>query len=341
MQHPIGPLMIDLDGLTLAQDEIELLQQPIVGGVILFTRNGETPEQISQLTQSIRQVKPNLLIAVDQEGGRVQRLQSGFTRLPPVRDIGKIYDQDKTKACELAHLCGWVMAIEILAVGIDFSFAPVLDIDHGVSQVIGNRAFYSDPDIVATLAEHWIDGIREVGMHAVGKHFPGHGAVSLDSHTDLPRDLRTLNEIKQADMRPFVRLIQAGISGLMPAHIVFAEVDNLPVGFSRRWLQDILRKNMQFNGAIFSDDLTMEGASIIGDILTRSEVALAAGCDMILICNNKKGVKKVVKHLNLRKIPINIRLANMKQGVNKLTWSDLQGDKRWNKATESLKRIFI
>ena len=239
MQHPIGPLMIDLGGLTLAQDEIELLQQPLVGGVILFTRNYETPEQISQLTQSIRQVKPNLLIAVDQEGGRVQRLQSGFTRLPPAREIGKIYDQDKTKACELAHLCGWVMAIEILAVGIDFSFAPVLDVDHGVSQVIGNRAFHSDPDIVATLAEHWINGIREVGMHAVGKHFPGHGAVSLDSHTDLPHDLRTFNEIKQCDMKPFARLIQADIAGLMPAHIVFSEIDDLPVGFSRRWLQDI------------------------------------------------------------------------------------------------------
>jgi beta-N-acetylhexosaminidase len=278
--------MLDVVGTVLSADDIKRLQHPLVGGVILFTRNFENCAQLSALTASIHEVRsPPLLIAVDHEGGRVQRFRDGFTKIPPMREFGKIWDIDRKKAKELAVEAGWILAAELRAHGVDFSFTPVLDMDYGDSLVIGDRAFHKNTQAINELAFSLMQGLKKGGMQAVGKHFPGHGFVVADSHVSIPIDERSFDEIAQNDMQPFRQMIDEGLAAIMPAHVIYPKVDDKPAGFSAKWLQKVLRERLGFQGVIFSDDLSMEGASVGGDVTTRSLAALNAGCDMVLLCN--------------------------------------------------------
>lgn len=325
--QPIGPVIIDLLGLELTSEEKDLLQHPLVSGIILFSRNYESPDQIAELCSHIRNsVTKPLLITVDQEGGRVQRFREGFTRLPSMDYLGKLWEEDPDFASSLAESCGWLMAAELLAVGIDMSFAPVLDLNKKLNTVIGDRAFHSQPDPVIFLAKAYIQGMNRAGMAATGKHFPGHGSVSLDSHHALPVDERTITDIQQNDLIPFAHFIQHGIEAIMPAHILFPAVDNHPVGFSKRWLQDILRNQLQFSGTIFSDDLNMEGAGFAGKYHERAEAALSAGCDMVLICNNRPGAINILDNLshewNVDKDKFKLLQGKFSQNIKELHSSD-------------------
>lgn len=288
-----GPLMVDVGGLTLTAEDKEVLAHPDVGSVILFSRNVDTPAQISALTAAMRAVRPELWIAVDQEGGRVQRFREGFTRLPPMRQFGHKYDQDPATALAAAQACGELMAREVRAVGVDFSFAPVLDLDVGVSGVIGDRAFHTDPAAATALVRAFMQGMKAAGMMTIGKHFPGHGSVAADSHFALPVDDRSWAEIDAYDLQPF-RALARELDGIMPAHVVYPQVDPLPAGFSSFWLKTVLREQLGFQGLIFSDDLCMEGAAGVGTMAERRDLALAAGCDVVLICNNRNAVLSVL-----------------------------------------------
>ncbi|WP_428087584.1 beta-N-acetylhexosaminidase [Candidatus Thioglobus sp.] len=289
----IGTIMMDLSGLTLTEKESAQLAQPSIGGVILFTRNFKDIHQVKSLIVSIRLINQNLLIAVDHEGGRVQRFKTGFTHLPAMAKLGQAYDQKPEQALEQAFSCGYVLAAELLVIGVDFSFAPVLDIDYGQSSVIGDRAFHSNPDAVIKLAGSLIAGMHEAGMKCVGKHFPGHGFVAADSHLDLPIDDRPMIELTP-DMAPFKELIGQGLDAVMPAHIIYPQVDKNPAGFSSKWIKQILQKQLGFGGVIFSDDLSMQGAFFIKNIHDRVRVSLDSGCDMVLICNHPKMVDEVI-----------------------------------------------
>jgi len=278
--------MLDVVGTELTADDIRRLQHPLVGGVILFKRNYVNNTQLKALTASIHEVRfPPLLIAVDHEGGRVQRFRDGFTKIPPMREFGKIWDRNPKKAKELAADAGWILAAELRAHGVDFSFTPVLDMDYGDSLVIGDRAFHLDAKAINDLAFALMQGLKKGGMAAVGKHFPGHGFVVADSHVSMPVDDREFDQIAQHDMQPFRMLIDDGIPAIMPAHVIYPKVDDKPAGFSSRWLQKILRERLGFNGVIFSDDLSMEAATVGGEVTTRALAALNAGCDMVLLCN--------------------------------------------------------
>lgn len=284
-QLPLGPVMLDVVGLELTESERAQLRHPLVGGVILFSRNFESPEQLAALTADIKaQREPALLISVDHEGGRVQRFRSGFCRLPCMRSLGERWDENPGEAERLARETGFILAAELADAGVDLSYTPVLDLDYGVSRVIGDRAFHSDPQVVCRLAGALIDGLAQGGMGCVGKHFPGHGFVEADSHVDMPRDGRDFDTIWAADMVPF-RQLAARLSGVMPAHVIYEANDERPAGFSRFWLQDVLRGRLGFKGVIFSDDLTMEAATEAGGIVARASAARAAGCDVVLVCN--------------------------------------------------------
>ena len=290
----LGPFMVDIAGTELSADDVRVLKDPLVGSVILFARNYVNPWQVADLTAHIRAVRsPHLLIAVDQEGGRVQRFRDGFTRLPAVRLLGRVYDEDRREGLALAQSVGWLMAGELRAVGVDFSFAPCVDLDYGVSEIIGDRAFHSDPDAVAALAVATLSGMREAGMAAVAKHFPGHGAVVADSHVALPVDRRDYADL-EPDIRPYRPLIDNNLAAIMAAHVVFPAVDALPASLSRRWITDILRGELKFHGCVFADDLTMAGAAAFGDVLARAELAFAAGCDVLPICNDRHSVELVL-----------------------------------------------
>ncbi len=282
----LGPVMLDVVGTELTADDVRRLQHPLVGGVILFKRNFINNSQLKALTASIHEVRtPPLLIAVDHEGGRVQRFREGFTKIPAMREFGKIWDSHPKKAKQLATEAGWILAAELRAHGIDFSFTPVLDMDYGDSLVIGDRAFHLKPQAINDLAFALMQGLKKGGMAAVGKHFPGHGFVVADSHVSMPVDDREFDKIAQHDMQPFKMMIDDGIQAIMPAHVIYPKVDDRPAGFSARWLQKILRERLGFNGVIFSDDLSMEAATAGGDVTTRALAALNAGCDMVLLCN--------------------------------------------------------
>lgn len=310
---PLGPVMADVAGFSLTAEERERLLHPAVGGVILFRRNYENPEQVAALCREIHGLRsPHLLIGVDHEGGRVQRFREGFTPIPPMRALGALWDEHPQQARRLARDAGYLIGAELRAVGVDFTFAPVLDLDYGSSGVIGDRAFHRHPQAVAELAHALVLGLHEAGMSAVGKHFPGHGFVAADSHLAMPVDERSLADLEQADIQPFRQLIEQGLAGIMPAHVIYPRIDARPAGFSEIWLTRLLRGQYGFEGVLFSDDLTMEGASVAGGITERAQAALAAGCDMVLVCNRPDLADTVLTRLNAPLKPMSlIRLARM------------------------------
>ncbi|MBB5020155.1 beta-N-acetylhexosaminidase [Chitinivorax tropicus] len=296
----LGPLMVDMAGMALTDQERDRLQHPMVGGLMLAARNYQSIEQLTALCDEIHHLRqPKLLIGVEQEGGRIQHFQSGFTHLPAMRDLGLVHDRHgRHPARRLAEQTGWVLAAELRACGVDFSLAPVLDVDHGSCGVIGNRAFHRQPAVVAELAHALQMGMRRGGMHAVGKHFPGHGHVSDDVCHALPVDPRTLPEIEAEELRVFRHMIDEGLAAIMPAHVIYPRVDSQAACFSAIWLQEILRDRLGFAGLIISDDLGVIGAASAGDMLRRVHAALDAGCDMVLICNQPAWVDHVLAHLN-------------------------------------------
>lgn len=309
----LGPIMLDVEGTELNADDIRRLQHPLVGGVILFARNFKSSSQLKALTAAIHAVRqPPLLISVDHEGGRVQRFKDGFTRIPAMRELGKIWDKNRKRAKELAEQTGWVMAVELRAHGIDFSFTPVLDIDFGSSGVIGDRAFHRDTQAIADIAHALMLGLKRGGMQAVGKHFPGHGYVAADSHVAIPVDERSFSQIEQDDIEPFRHMIDTGLPAIMPAHVIYPKVDEKPAGFSKIWLQQVLRRHLGFNGVIFSDDLSMEGAVVAGNVTQRALAALDAGCDMVLVCNRPDLADELIGSLDIQVSAISMaRLARM------------------------------
>ncbi len=330
-----GPVMLDVFGTELTSEDIERLRHPATGGVILFSRNFASRTQLYRLIAEIHELRsPPLLVAVDQEGGRVQRFREEFTRLPPPLRILPHYDGDLAPARRAAHELGWLMAAELRACGVDFSFAPVLDLDFGVSEVIGDRAFGSTSEQVATLAQAWMLGAREAGMISVGKHFPGHGAVRADSHLELPVDGRPLQEIMHNDVRPFRHLIAAGLEGIMPAHVIYRRCDERLAGFSPFWLQEVLRGELHFNGVIFSDDLSMEAAAESGAYPARAQAAIEAGCDMVLVCNNPGAASEVLDSLRDYHDPLSMARCVRLHGRPAPDWDRLRETTRWHAAVQ-------
>ena len=299
-QAPV--LMLDIAGTELTAEDRELLAHAAVGGLIFFSRNFQSREQITELVSAVRAVRPDILVAVDQEGGRVQRFRDGFSRLPPMAALAATYQDDPDEGVTQARALGSLMATELVDCGIDISFAPVLDLDFGHSSVIGDRSFGATAAQVVALAGAFIDGMAAAGMAATGKHFPGHGHVAADSHLELPVDQRSLADIRAADLVPFAELAPR-LAGIMPAHVVYQQVDEQPAGFSSFWLQQVLRQELGFSGVIFSDDLAMAGAACAGDYPARAQAALAAGCDMVLVCNDRAGARQVADFLDGWSLP--------------------------------------
>jgi beta-N-acetylhexosaminidase len=333
----LGQVMLGIGGLSLPPEEKKILRHPKVGGVILFSRNFDNVPQLRALVAEIHALRqPQLLIAVDQEGGRVQRFRGEFTRLPPVGCLAGIYDQDPRRGRELAELSGWLMAAEQRAVGVDISFAPVLDLDRGVSEIIGNRAFHGNPDAVADLAQAYVRGMRRAGMAATGKHFPGHGTVAADSHLELPHDDRSWDDILMEDLLPFERLMGAGIEAMMTAHVIYSQLDKLPASFSPFWVSEVLRKRFRFEGAVFSDDLGMEAARCVGGYAEGAEAAIAAGCDMVLLCNNPEQVGPVLEALPEPSAVAAMRLAHL-HGKRAPEWEALRASSEWRLAVAAVR----
>ncbi|MHB1333257.1 MAG: beta-N-acetylhexosaminidase [Sulfuriferula sp.] len=337
----LGPIMLDVPGVALTDEDRRRLMHPLVGGVILFARNYQSAAQLVTLTAEIHALRaPHLLIAVDHEGGRVQRFREGFTVLPPMRELGRIWDQHPAEARHLTRECGFVLAAELRAHGVDMSFTPVLDLDYGASGVIGDRAFHSEVDAVADLAHQLMLGLRDAGMGSVGKHFPGHGFVRADSHLDIPIDERSYADIEQADLVPFRRMAGYGMTGVMPAHVIYPAVDSQPAGFSSVWLKQILRGELGFDGAVFSDDLSMKGASVVGDMVARVAAALNAGCDMALVCNDCVAADEVLARLDYCMPAISItRIARMHGKQHPTGMTELREQTRYAAAVHTLAGI--
>lgn len=330
-----GPVMVDVQGTSLTDHERARLRHPMVGGVILFARNFQDRTQLTALCEQIHAERDeSLLIAVDHEGGRVQRFRSdGFTHIPAMRLFGDLWEQDPLRAMRLATESGYILGAELRACGLDMSFTPVLDLDYGVSQVIGNRAFHRDSRVVAMLARSLIQGLLHAGMAACGKHFPGHGAVEADSHHEIPVDERALEDILSEDAAPYDWLGDMVLPSLMPAHVIYANVDPRPAGFSPFWLQTILRERFAYDGVIFSDDLTMEGATVAGDILDRANAALSAGCDMVLVCNRPDLADDLLERLTFRHSAASVqRIRRLAPAGPALDWDGLQADERYQHA---------
>ncbi|WP_257295244.1 beta-N-acetylhexosaminidase [Endozoicomonas sp. YOMI1] len=329
-----GVLLIDLKGTQLTAEENQLLSLPGVAGIVLFSRNYQSREQLIALIRSVRDVRRDLLICVDQEGGRVQRFKDGFTRLPPAQAYG-VFDPDLH--CHIAYESGWLMASELLACGVDLCLGPVLDIDHGKTSIVGDRAFGCSVEQVTQLASLWVDGVHEAGMSVVIKHFPGHGNVDSDSHVSLPLDDRTFDEICQSDMEPFRVMIRKGVEALMPAHILFPAIDQYPVGYSPEWLKRVLRNQLSFDGLVISDCLSMEGAAKTGSYPARARAALDAGCDLLIICN-RQGVLEVLAEID----------GSGLQGVGPgdlmpasyTDWASLENSERYREVRKMLARAF-
>jgi beta-N-acetylhexosaminidase len=335
----LGPVVLDVAGLELTDEDRRRLLHPLVGGVILFARNYASPEQLLELTTAIHALRdPPLLIAVDHEGGRVQRFRSGFSAIPPMRAFGQRWDQDRARARELVHAAGLIIGAELRAHGIDFSFTPVLDIDHGESGVIGDRAFHRDPLAVAELAHELLRGLAQAGMATCGKHFPGHGYVRADSHLEVPVDERELAVIQSGDLVPFKLMTRYRMQAIMPAHVIYPKVDAEPAGFSRTWLQSILRGELGFNGVIFSDDLSMEGASVAGDVVQRAQTALRAGCDMVLVCNAPEAADQLLANLRYQ-LPRQsaLRVETMRGRVDPGSAVALAHDRHYLRALDALR----
>jgi len=336
----LGPLMIDLLGTTLGAEERELLRHPLVGGVLLFTRNYLDPPQLTSLVAEIHALRtPALIVAVDHEGGRVQRFRQGFSALPPARRIGHEFDADARGGQALARQLGWLMAAELRAHGVDISFAPCVDLDLGVSEVIGDRAFHSRPEAVAQLAVAYVHGMRDAGMAATAKHFPGHGAVVADSHLTLPVDRRGLSDLT-GDLAPYRRLIANGLPAIMVGHLLFPAVDQAPASLSAHWIRELLRGQLRFQGVVFADDLSMGGAAAAyGDIVARAQQALAAGCDMLPVCNNRPSVIELLDRLDFQVQPTSsLRLVRL-HGRPAPGPEELLASSGWQSAREVLKRI--
>jgi beta-N-acetylhexosaminidase len=333
--------MVDIAGTELSAEDVRVLAHPMVGSVLLFTRNYTNPQQLAALTAAIRALRtPHLLIAVDHEGGRVQRFREGFTRLPAARLLGRRFDEDRRDALSLAQSVGWLMASELRAVGVDFSFAPCIDLDYGVSEIIGDRAFHSDPDTVAALAVATMSGMRETGMAAIAKHFPGHGAVVADSHTALPVDRREFVDL-EADIRPYRPLIDNNLPGIMAAHVVFPALDALPASLSKRWITGVLRGEMGFHGCVFADDLTMAGAAAFGDVMARVDLGLAAGCDVLPICNDRHSVELVLGRFgaNVGSAASQARLVRMRARGE--APADLHANRHWQETAARIAGLSV
>jgi beta-N-acetylhexosaminidase len=328
----LGPLMVDVAGVALEPAEREMLAHPLVGGVILFSRNYESPEQLARLVAEIHSLRsPPLLVGVDQEGGRVQRFRDGFTRLPPMRVVGRRHATDRQAGIALARTLGWLMAAELRAAGVDLSFAPCVDLDWGISEVIGDRAFAAGAEAVGELAVAWMLGMREAGMAATAKHFPGHGRVVADSHVALPVDRRELPDL-DPDLAPSRRLIANGLPAVMAAHVVFPAIDGRPASLSRPWIEGQLRGALDFRGAVFTDDLSMAGAAAFGDIVERARLALEAGGDMLLVCNDRAAVLELLDRLPAATDPVRqVRLVRL-HGRAAPDRAALRDDGRWRNA---------
>ena len=334
----LGPVMLDVAGGQLTAEDEARLRHPLVGGVILFARNYQSPGQLAQLTASIHALRsPPLLIAVDHEGGRVQRFREGFSRIPAMRELGKIWDAHPQRARHLAQQTGYVLAAELRACGVDFSFTPVLDVDYGQSSVIGDRAFHSNPQAIGELAHSLLLGLRQGGMPTVGKHFPGHGFVQADSHLDIPVDEREFVDIEMSDLIPFRQMVEYGLTAVMPAHVIYPRVDSRPAGFSEVWLKSILRGQLLFEGCIFSDDLSMEGATVAGGIVQRAEAALNAGCDMVLVCNNPESADELLRGLHWELPATSMaRLVQMRGKAHPETLAQLREQQHFLKALDEV-----
>lgn len=327
-----GVVFCDIEGTELNDEDRRRLSHPLCAGVILFSRNYENKKQLKKLTTAIKKIKsPALLISVDQEGGRVQRFRDEFFKLPPASWFGEIYEQSAEQGIATAEAGGWLMAAECLSVGVDFSYAPVLDLEFGQSQIIGDRAFHDSVDGVITLASAWIGGMRQAGMAAVGKHFPGHGFVRADSHLELPEDPRSMQVLSAADLKVFARIIESGLDAIMPAHVLYSDIDPNPAGFSSFWLQKILRKKLGFKGLIFSDDLSMTGAVSAGTPVQRAAAAMQAGCDILLVCNHPEALDEVLESLSTASVSQQTmhRLAQMK-AAQKISSAQLLSSEQWH-----------
>jgi beta-N-acetylhexosaminidase len=334
-----GRLMVDIEGTQLLDQERQLLQNPHVGGIILFARNIQSRMQLINLVKEIREVADPILIAVDQEGGRVQRFQEDFTRLPAMQVLGDFVEQDSRQGLDLARDVGWLMAAEVLACGLDISFAPVLDVDRETSSIIGDRAFSDQAQQVVKVAKAFIEGMSEAGMAATGKHFPGHGGIVADSHLEAPVDNRLLSDLQHRDMLPFTQLSDC-LGAIMTAHITFPEIDVHSVGFSPFWLQEMLRNQIGFQGVIFSDDLTMKGADIVGGYKQKAKMALEAGCDMILVCNSPQGVLEVLDYMQWVEISGCEKVAQMRAQTFS-TWHQLTAQARYTETKIKLKDLIV
>ncbi|GHC25885.1 beta-N-acetylhexosaminidase [Aidingimonas halophila] len=334
MTQPLGPLMLDLEGTWLTSEESDLLMRPEVGGVILFSRNIEDAGQVQALCEEVRRVRPDLLLAIDQEGGRVQRLREGVTRLPSMAVLASGYDEQPETVIQRCQDAGWLLGLEMAACGLDIVFAPVLDVDSGISSVIGDRSFSHSPEVVTALGGAFIDGLHEAGMVAIGKHFPGHGGVEADSHHEVPVDPRPMETLRARDLVPFAALASR-LQGVMPAHVIYSAFDHRPAGFSPYWL-GMLREDVGFKGAIFSDDLSMTAAGVAGGTAHRVTAALDAGCDMALVCNDREAVLSALPICQERQ---GKRHARLRYGRARPNLDSLSALSRWRRTHARLEAL--